>query len=118
VNGAWVFFRAKDLGDAAKVLWGMAGLNGFILPKGLAKKLAGFQGYGVTFGEVLGSIGGNDRTFLWIIALLFVCIFFKNSNELAQSFQPNVVRLIFISAVAVLAILHLGSYSEFVYFRF
>ncbi len=118
VNGTWVFFRAEDLGDAAKVLWGMAGLNGFTLPKGLAKKFAGFQGYGVTFGEVLGSIGGNDRTFLWIIALLFVCIFLKNSNELAQSFQPNVVRLIFISAVAVLAILHLGSYSEFVYFRF
>jgi alginate O-acetyltransferase complex protein AlgI len=92
VNGAWIFFRAKNF--------------------------AGFQGYGVRFGEVVGSIGGNDRTFIWIISLLLICLFFKNSNEMAQNFKPNVFRLIFISLVAVLAILHVSSYSEFVYFRF
>jgi D-alanyl-lipoteichoic acid acyltransferase DltB (MBOAT superfamily) len=118
INGTWVFFRAKDLGDAAKVLKGMAGLNGLTLPAGLAKKLAGFQGYGVKFDAVLGSIGGNDRTFVWIIALLLVCLFLRNSNEMAQNFKPNVVRLVFVSVAAILAILHLGSYSEFVYFRF
>lgn len=118
VNGAWIFFRAKEFGDAVKVIKGMMGMNGVILPESLSRNLQGIQGYGIKFGKMLGNIGGSDHTFVWIIVAFLICLLCKNSHEMMHNLKPSIGRLIFISIITVLAILHIGSYSEFVYFRF
>jgi D-alanyl-lipoteichoic acid acyltransferase DltB (MBOAT superfamily) len=118
VNGAWIFFRAKTFGDAMKVLKGMIGMNGIVLPESLGQRLRGFQDYGIRFGQWLGNIGGNEKTIIMILIFLLVSLVYRNSNEMAAQFKPNFSHLIFICAVAVMSILYLGRYSEFLYFRF
>jgi len=118
VNGSWIFFRAKEFGDAVKVFKGMAGMNGIILPENLSRSLSGFQVLGIKFGETLGSIGGTSEAFAWVIIVFLVCLLCRNSQEMIHNLKPSVGRLVFISIITVLAILHLGSHSEFVYFRF
>lgn len=118
VNGAWIFFRAKTFGDAMKVLEGMIGMNGIVLPESLGQRLRGFQDYGIRFGQCLGNIGGNEKTIIMILIFLLISLVYKNSNEMAGQFKPNFSHLIFICTVAVMSILYLGRYSEFLYFRF
>jgi D-alanyl-lipoteichoic acid acyltransferase DltB (MBOAT superfamily) len=52
VNASFVVFRAKDLGDALKVLKGMVGLSGILLPEFLFRQVGFLRGVGVTFGDV------------------------------------------------------------------
>lgn len=118
VNGCWVLFRAKDLEEAGKVLKGMAGLNGLVLPKfaqGLAKI---FSVPNVSFANPLSNINGNDMTFLTVFGLLFMSVTLRNSTQMAQGFKPSLLRLSFLAAAATLSILFLGRHSEFLYFRF
>ncbi|MDD4802561.1 MAG: MBOAT family protein, partial [Syntrophomonas sp.] len=49
VNIAWVFFRAETWSSAIKVLTGMFGLSGIILPASLSSRLGFLSGYGVEF---------------------------------------------------------------------
>jgi len=118
VNGAWIFFRAKTFGDAMKVLRGMAGMNGIVLPESLGDRLKGLQDCGVRFGQWFGNIGGNDKTIIMVLIVLLLSLVYRNSNEMVARFKPNFLHLIFICMVAVTSILYLGRYSEFLYFRF
>jgi alginate O-acetyltransferase complex protein AlgI len=56
VNIAWVFFRAKSWGDAMKVLGGMFGMNGIVLPHNMEKYLGWLGEYGIKFGEWMGNM--------------------------------------------------------------
>jgi D-alanyl-lipoteichoic acid acyltransferase DltB (MBOAT superfamily) len=118
VNAAWVFFRAKNMRDGVKVLRGMMGMTGIVLPESLGERLKGLQDYGVRFGACLENLGGNEKTIIMILIFLLVSLTLRNSNERVARFKPDFVHLTFICMVAVLSILHLGSYSEFLYFRF
>jgi hypothetical protein len=118
VNAAWVIFRARTLEDAARVLSGMAGMNGLVLPEALKGRLGGLQDLGVKFGESLAHVGGGERTIVIILAGLLLCLVFRNSNDMASRFNPDLKHLVFVSVIAVISILHLGSHSEFLYFRF
>jgi len=118
VNAAWVFFRARTFGDAMKVLKGMIGLTGVVLPEALSGRLGGLQDYGVRFGRWMENIGGDDKTIFLIGVCLLVALIFRNSNEMTARFKPNFPHLIFICIVAFMSILWLGSHSEFLYFRF
>lgn len=118
VNAAWVFFRARTLKDAVRVLGGMAGMNGLVLPEALRGGLKSLQSGGVRFGECLVHLGGGERTMGIILAGLLLCLLFRNSNEMVSRFKPDLIHLVFASVVALISILHLGSHSEFLYFRF
>lgn len=118
VNAAWIFFRAKSFGDAINVLKGMIGINGIVLPESLAGRLSGFQDYGVRFGPWLGNIGGNEKTLITIAIFLLLSLLYRNSNEMAARFKPNLSHLVLACAIVVMSILYLGRYSEFLYFRF
>jgi len=118
VNAAWIFFRAKTFGDAIKVLKGMIGMNGVVLPESLGERLRGFQDYGIRFGQWLENIGGNEKTIIVIVIFLLLSLLYRNSNEMAVRFKPNFFHLVLTCAMAVMSILYLGRYSEFLYFRF
>ena len=114
VNAAFVFFRAKDIPTALSVLKAMVCSHGITIPAGLQAKL----GITAVTGPWVGGMG-NWRTILMMFALFLpLSALWKNSNKMAAGFKPDTVRLVFVSIIAFIAILFLGSYSEFLYFRF
>jgi hypothetical protein len=109
----WVFFRAADLGAAATMLAGMAGLNGMI-------STAGQQ----------GSVG-----LLVAVALLLVALFAPNTQELTGYVGPDEARDeappealhdwhpslrwgVAVGCVFAFAVMSLSGVSEFLYFQF
>jgi D-alanyl-lipoteichoic acid acyltransferase DltB (MBOAT superfamily) len=118
VNVGWVFFRAKEWGDAFKVLRGMVGLDGVKLPSPLANKLGFLTEHGVTFGNYLSAINGSEVTLLWLILFLPLSFLGPNSMELADKFQFNWRTALMVMILGTIAILHLNRVSEFLYFQF
>jgi len=80
INIGWVFFRAKEWDDALKVLGGMTGLNGIVLPKVLATKLVFLSQYNVEFGGFVDHINGGESTLAWLFFGFFLILSFKNSS--------------------------------------
>jgi len=118
VNIAWVFFRAKNLGDAYNVLKAMFGMNGIALPASWDGNLAVLKAYGITFGNLLGGELDIARIALAILLGLIISLFFRNSNEMAERFKPNYKTLAFIVLIGVYALISLNKISEFIYFNF
>jgi len=118
VNIAWVFFRAKEWDDAIKVLKGMFGFSGIILPNVLSGKLAFLSQYGINFGGLFENINGDKFTLVWILIGLLIVVFFKNSIERSNSFIMNYQTSIFSGLIFVYAVLSLNKVSEFLYFNF
>ncbi len=118
VNVGWVFFRAKEWGDAFKVLRGMIGLDGVKLPAPLATKLGFLTEHGVTFGNYLSAINGSEVTLLWLVVFLLLSFLGPNSMELADRFQFNWRTALMLILLGTIAILHLNRVSEFLYFQF
>jgi alginate O-acetyltransferase complex protein AlgI len=119
VNVAWVFFRAKDFESVEKVLGGMVGAGGIVLPNGLASKLNFLESYGITFRNWLSGAGLSGGKDLLIIAgmVVFVMVM-KNSQEWGKKLKPNLFMQMTIAFILSLGILSLSKVSEFLYFQF
>ncbi len=121
VNIAWVFFRAKDFEAAEKVLGGMVGAGGVVLPGILANKLAFLSNYHVTFisQQWLLNTGMNGvKDLLIVVAILTVTLILKNSHELASNIKLKLEYKLFTIIIFILGILSLSKISEFLYFQF
>lgn len=122
VNAAWVFFRATSWGDAIKVLKGMIGLNGIVLPEAMQRLslLAGSRI--VSFGEwntvLLEKPFYSNRIILFIVLFFVLAVFFKNSQELLLKSRLKLVKVIWIYTLFLFAIVLLGENSQFLYFNF
>jgi alginate O-acetyltransferase complex protein AlgI len=117
VNAAWVFFRARTWEDALKVLSGMVGLNGFTLPESWLPVFGFLQGSHFQFLPWKEIMRGSRDAYAWIPLALFVCLFFKNSNQMTEEFKADWKSLIWIAAGAY-AVLHMVKRDEFLYFNF
>jgi hypothetical protein len=121
VNISWIFFRAKEWEDAVKVLKGMVGLTGIVLPPFLQTKLVFLSQYKITFNTLflsnLENISGRD---LLLIILTFILIlFFRNSMEKLKEFKLNYKTLVFTILLFLFSSYFLvGMHSEFLYFNF
>jgi len=118
INIAWVFFRAKEWDDAMKVLGGMFGFSGVVLPKMLENNFSFLIQYGIVFEEWLENISENSQTSLYLVLALLFILFFKNSNEKAKAFTPNKKAAFFTAFIFIFSILSLTKVSEFLYFNF
>jgi D-alanyl-lipoteichoic acid acyltransferase DltB (MBOAT superfamily) len=118
VNIAWVFFRAKSWGDAMKVLGGMFGMNGIVLPHNMEKYLGWLGEYGIRFGEWMGNMSYRKNLESYIIFFLIFCITMPNSNELVEKFKPDWKGAAFTILIALYAIFSMVRVSEFLYFNF
>jgi alginate O-acetyltransferase complex protein AlgI len=119
INVGWVFFRAKTFGDALKVLKGMVGINTASLPTGIWTRLAHARGFSRALDELFGQMASNGKVALgMLIVFLPLSILFRDSNKMAEGFRPNVTQLVLLALAAWLSVLFLGTYSEFLYFRF
>ncbi len=122
VNAAWVFFRATSWDDAIKVLKGMIGLNGIVLPEAM-QRLSLLAGSGtVSFGEwntvLLEKPFYSNRIILFIVLFFVLAVFFKNSQELLLKSRLKPVKVVWIYTLFLFAIVLLGENSQFLYFNF
>ncbi|WP_428024994.1 MBOAT family O-acyltransferase [Arcobacter sp.] len=118
INISWVFFRAKEWEDAIKVLNGMLGFNGIILPLSLSNKLAFLSQYGIEFGSYVQNIGGDKFTPIWIISGFVLIIIFKNSTQRIDNFKLKYKAALWSGIAFASGILSLTKVSEFLYFNF
>lgn len=114
VNATWVFFRARTWQDAVKVLKGMLGLSGIVLPDFFASKLVFLSRFQIRFGDLFWEI-----KILSLIGLLFfIVLLFKNSNQVAKKFKPNWVNAAFAWFLISISLMGMSQVSEFLYFNF
>ena len=117
INIAWVFFRAKEWGDAVKVLSGMVGSSGIILSEKFNAKLSFLSEYGIEFSRVTEHIGGESKL-IYFLLLAFIILMLKNSHQLRESFKCSTFKVFILSLLTITSILQLSQKSEFLYFNF
>lgn len=120
VNISFLLFRAKTLPAAFRLLKGLSGGNGVMLHHSLAKNtvIAKLGIVGVTFGDWLDGIGGNDWTYIMVIIGLVIVFFCRNSNEIVAAAKPNWKTFLLLIITACWSIMGMSRVSEFLYFRF
>lgn len=114
INITWVFFRAKDMDSALKVLDGMVGMSGITFPYFLQSLLRDLN---FNFGGWLFHIcddGGKKLSIFLTIA--FLSIFFRRNIKISYIINDYYVLLLLL--VSIIAFLNLSSPSEFLYFNF
>jgi hypothetical protein len=120
VNVAWVFFRAKNMVSVEKVLGGMIGLNGIVLPDKLADKLGFLDKFHVEFmfGGWMSNVGLSGAKDLFIIiGMLAFMVLINNSNQFANKLKIKwMVLTIFL--LWFYSINSVSKISEFLYFNF
>ncbi|MBG0791665.1 MAG: MBOAT family protein [Desulfovibrionaceae bacterium] len=116
VNVAWVFFRAQTFADAVRLLKGMVGLHGVVLPKFMQAKFLAEMG--VTFFKPLYGFHMRDLVTPMLCACLLACVAGRNSMEITGRFTPSYYRLAATLALALAGLIYVGSPSEFIYFQF
>ena len=118
INITWVFFRAKEWGDALKVLKGMFGLSGIVLPNFLATKLVFLKSIGVDFSGFIEKVG-DKSTFLFILFGFILVLFFKNSIEKTTEFKPSYLNVVYLVITLLFSFYSMIAVkTEFLYFNF
>jgi alginate O-acetyltransferase complex protein AlgI len=114
VHIAWVFFRSPDLTTAKVMLTKMFSIQSFHFPAGITAALnerlgTHFIPWAYYFDLKLSAL------FVMILAIILLT---KNSIERLNTFKPSYRTAVFISFIAVIALLYLNRVSEFLYFKF
>jgi len=118
LNITWVFFRAKEWGDAIRVLNSMFSLDNVVLPKVLENKLSFLKDFSVDFGYFGVHIGAKLDSILWLISAFIIVLLFKSSAEHLKNFRLNYTTAIFTGMMLLAGIISLNKVSEFLYFNF
>ena len=117
INLAWIFFRAKELEDAFKVIKGMVGMSGVRLPRILESKLGFLSEWGVVFGYFILNVRGEFDTFIWIF-IGFILFWFRNSGEMRERFGANKRDTFMVIFALCYSYVYMGQVSTFIYFNF
>jgi D-alanyl-lipoteichoic acid acyltransferase DltB (MBOAT superfamily) len=125
VNIAWVFFRAPDLATALRILAGMAGLNGVILPARLLELFPFLGRLSADFGNWLDLAHWPASLLAYCVAALLAVLLLPNSTQLlgrrgwqvrfASRRWAVVLAALFMFALVKLAV---SQDIEFLYFNF
>ena len=115
INITGVFFRARDLDSAFKVLKGMFGLNGVVIPEQLQRFI---HIDGLDYGAFFTNVSNQLNVFLWMLLALLLSLCCKNSTEIIDSVKYNMGTLLFNVALFCLAMLYFNRATVFLYFNF
>ncbi len=118
INISWVFFRAREWEDAIKVIKGMLGLSGVMLPNKFRELLQFNDVSGIKFGDIYTNFYGDSDMLVWIILGFFLVLFFNNSNQMLSQFKMSNKMLIFIAFTLSIGLMNISKTSEFLYFNF
>lgn len=116
LNFSLVFFRANDFGDAVKVIKGMLGYNGIMLPSIYAELLPDFALSAVLIGDI--PLNNGSSAVKYIVFGLIIILCFKNSVQLQERFKPRWYTVVFTAILFIYSVLHLTKETEFLYFNF
>jgi D-alanyl-lipoteichoic acid acyltransferase DltB (MBOAT superfamily) len=135
-----MIFRANDMSEAAAILKGMAGWNGFALPQVWLSKLGPLgdflSGMGVSFGIIAAQ--ETMKAVPWIVPLLLVALFAPNTQAIMARYmteykstdltlgpfgrflawRPHPAWAIGFAVISVVAMLKLTQISTFLYYQF
>jgi len=117
VNAGFVFFRAKSVEDALKVLKGMVGMNG-VLPGTIAEVTMAELVHSKFWKLLLANLQATNVTLGTMLAILLFTLTVKNSIQLKQQFKPSWKSLVFLALISVYTLSNLNRVSEFLYFQF
>jgi glucan phosphoethanolaminetransferase (alkaline phosphatase superfamily) len=116
INISFVIFRAKNLADAGKVLKGMFGLSGVVLPRIGIKSVGFLKNYNWKVGSYLYP---DDYFMLLMLAGCFYAIHhLKNSMELEKEFKPTTKIAVACGVGFSLCLFGMNRITEFIYFNF
>ena len=115
VNLAWVFFRAKEWKDALKVLKGMFGLTGIVLPPALQTRLAFLADSGVVFGDMFPDFNNWRHMILYLSICIPVVFLAKNSGQFKERFQPTLQTAIITAVLLSAGLLSFFHAKQFIY---
>ena len=116
INVSFVIFRAKNLVDAWKVLQGMMGFTGVIIPKLGIKSVGVMKQFGWKMGSYLYP---DDYFFIFmLIGAFFVLHKTRNSLELEKSFVPSTKMALLCGLAFVFCFFGMNRITEFIYFNF
>ena len=105
VNCAWVFFRATTFERAFEILTAM-----FSVPSGDVLNMAGI----ITNGSII-IIG---LVYILLVISLVVTLSFKNTYELAETFDYTTINTVYVVILMVVGISFMPRISPFIYFNF
>jgi alginate O-acetyltransferase complex protein AlgI len=132
---SWVIFRAETLSAAGRILTGMFGGSGFILPERLAGRFSTLSNFGVKFQTISNySVQG----ILFLMFVLCCTLFLPNLYQLMlrepvaldvyghlkgqkpawYAWRPTVGYACCVAVIFVVALISCNQKSEFLYFQF
>ena len=119
INLTWVFFRATSWESAHKVISSMFSGQITLSAKNLKRNpwMESLTDHGVSFGDWLGNIDG-DQSDAWVIVAFLICLLTKNTQQLSLRFKPNWLFLLACLALFFYSTSMMGRFSEFLYFNF
>jgi alginate O-acetyltransferase complex protein AlgI len=118
VNIAWIFFRAKELSDAFKILASMFSLDYVVLPRLFKSSLYFLTDYGVGFGAFLAVIEGGYSVAYWFFFGFIMLFCFKNTMQLGVFSKLDARKMLVSGGAFILGIVSLYQVTEFLYFNF
>lgn len=95
----------------------MFGLNGFHF-ESMKLSLNYILNNNLIFHNWSRTRGYDIRILSYLLFLLIIVLFFKNSQEMVNKFMPNNKNLVFAIVIMIIGILHLSRPTEFLYFNF
>lgn len=122
INIAWVFFRAKEWDDAIKVLSGMIGAEGLVLPYFMKNIINEIGIESIKYGWVYVNLDLKNKI-VTILSILIISIFLKNTNQILDTIRKNSnilnnYTLIFLVFIFIISLFKMFKVSEFLYFNF
>jgi alginate O-acetyltransferase complex protein AlgI len=136
---AWVFFRAPDFATAARILGGMAGLHGAMLPAAIADHLGALRPWLTGLGVAISDGSGSRLLAMWGwgLALAAIALALPNTQQIMRDWAPvleqvrmlpgNLVALrwqptpgwaMAMAGVAIAGLIAIGRGGEFIYWQF
>ncbi|WP_239613516.1 MBOAT family O-acyltransferase [Cohnella mopanensis] len=117
INFNFVFFRSTSMEGAFKVLKGMTGFNGIVLPTKFIEVFPSLAQ--LDFLEFGGTPLNNIPAAVKYILIGFVLVLcFKNSGQLMEKFKPTWYLLLFTFILIIYSLLNMTKVTEFLYFNF
>lgn len=116
INFTMIFFRAKNLSDAFKVIRGMIGLDGFVIPKIGIKSVGFLKDYGFKIGTYL--YPADYFLILFFIAIFYMILKSDNSLSFEKKIRPGARMGIACGIGFILCLFGMNKITEFIYFNF
>lgn len=118
INFSWVFFRAQDWNDAIKIVKGMFGFSGIVLPSFFEKVKFLSVSKKIEFGDIFIKFNGDSEITIWILMSILGCVLLNNSIQIINKATFNNKTVFFIVFLFSISLMNLNKNIDFLYFNF